>query len=326
MCVSLTRMRRGTGSAQRHTFRRHFARWSCALVAAALALAAVPAARADNAPPNLTPPKAYYLALGDSLAYGFQQAKFDSEVPNVDPATFDTGYVDDFAARMAHLSKGLAIVNLGCPDETSDSMILGGPTPVTCGTGFPRMWLHHPYTAASQLDEAVAFLRAHPKQTSPVTIDIGGADLLATQQQCAQANGGSTTPAFLQCLQTQEPITIAHAAQNLTAMLRSVSAAAPTAEVIVVGLYNPQFALPGGDQLVEGAFNPTMASVAASFGAFFADPFPTIDHGAAYADEQTSVCAQIAICASPDDDHPFDNGYAAIADVVYAASGYGSLK
>jgi hypothetical protein len=34
----------------------------------------------------------------------------------------------------------------------------------------------------------------------------------------------------------------------------------------------------------------------------------------------------LAICTSPNDDHPFDNGYAAIADVVYAASGYGSRR
>jgi hypothetical protein len=72
---------------------RRAARWSCALAAVVTALAAVPAARADNAPPNLTPPKAYYLALGDSLAYGFQQTKFDSELPNIDPLTFDTGAV-----------------------------------------------------------------------------------------------------------------------------------------------------------------------------------------------------------------------------------------
>jgi hypothetical protein len=100
---------------------------------------------------------------------------------------------------------------------------------------------------------------------------------------------------------------------------------APTAEIIVLGLYNPQVTLPGGDQLIEGLFNPTMANVAASHGAFFANPFPTINHGAAYPDEQTSVCAQIAICTDPQDDHPFDNGYAAIADVVWQASGYSGL-
>jgi hypothetical protein len=42
--------------------------------------------------------------------------------------------------------------------------------------------------------------------------------------------------------------------------------------------------------------------------------------------EDAVVCAQIAICTSPNADHPFDNGYAAVADVVYTASRYGSLK
>jgi lysophospholipase L1-like esterase len=307
--------------------RRRLARLLAVVGVLAGALTAAPVAGADNAPANLTPPKAYYLALGDSLAYGFQQAKFNSELPAVDPSTFNTGYVDDFAARLADLSRGIVTVNDGCPGETSDSMINGGPSAGRCatGNGFPSTWLHHPYTG-SQLADAVAFLSAHPKSTSPVTINIGANDLLATERACAIQGGGATTPATLLCIQQQVPLTIQHVAQNLGVILGQIRATAPTTEIIVMGLYNPQFTLPGGDQLVTQGFNPAMAGVAAQFGAFFADPFQTINHGAAYPSEAASVCSQIAICTPLQDIHPFDNGYAAIADVIWDASGYAALK
>ena len=50
---------------------------------------AQPAAAAG--PPTFNPPKQFYLALGDSLAFGYQQVKVDAELPNVDPTTFTTG-------------------------------------------------------------------------------------------------------------------------------------------------------------------------------------------------------------------------------------------
>ena len=303
-------------------------RWILASVMVVSGFLAAPAAQANPPAGHLTPPKAYYLALGDSLAYGYQQAKFNSEFPNVDPASFNTGYVDDFAAKLAPLSPGIQVINEGCPGETSDSLINGNRLDFCAtGTGWPWVWLHHPYSDLhpTQLSDAMAFLNAHPRQTSPVTIDIGANDLLATERACAIAYGNGT-PADLLCISEQAPLTIEHVANNLGIILGEIRATAPTTEIIVMGLYNPQFTLPGSDTLIESGFNPTMAGVASQFHAFFADPFPAINHGAAYPDEQTSVCSQIAICTALQDIHPFDNGYAAIADVIFAASGYASLN
>jgi hypothetical protein len=49
---------------------------------------------------RFNPPKQYYLALGDSLAFGFQLAKFNANLPSVPPSVFATGYADDFALRL----------------------------------------------------------------------------------------------------------------------------------------------------------------------------------------------------------------------------------
>jgi lysophospholipase L1-like esterase len=48
-------------------------------------------------PPRFTPPRTYYLVLGDSITYGYQKSKY---YPGAPASAFTTGYVDDFAARL----------------------------------------------------------------------------------------------------------------------------------------------------------------------------------------------------------------------------------
>ena len=55
-----------------------------------------------------TAPQRYYLALGDSIAYGIQPTKLK---PGARPSDFRTGYVDVVAARLRKASPGLQVVN-----------------------------------------------------------------------------------------------------------------------------------------------------------------------------------------------------------------------
>src|ERR1700760_2286612 len=125
-----------------------------ALVAFA-ALALAPAALAKGTT---------YLALGDSLAYGYHQAQFQNELKEhgfVNPANFNDGYVDDFGAVLKLAHPGLQIVNDGCPGETTETFIHGsGVGPEFCaggptGSPFPKAFLHHPYPG-TQLEDALA--------------------------------------------------------------------------------------------------------------------------------------------------------------------------
>ncbi len=123
-----------------------------------LAFVLVPSVAAAPRSPaaTLIGPKAYYLALGDSLAFGFQ--------PDLD---FTHGYTDDFYSNLQ--SHGVShYANMACPGETSSSMINGG-----C-SGVLRKY---PYIEP-QLQAAVEYLQAHAGQVSPVTLDIGVNDLL----------------------------------------------------------------------------------------------------------------------------------------------------
>ena len=66
-------------------------------------------------------PQRYYLALGDSIAYGIQPTKASA----VDrPAAFP-GYVAPFAAQLRKLSPKLQVVNYGCPGESTTTFAHG---------------------------------------------------------------------------------------------------------------------------------------------------------------------------------------------------------
>src|SRR2546423_6867499 len=122
-------------------------RLACVIVAAALALGAggaVPASAAEE--------RTQYLALGDSLAFGYQPTR-----------VFDQGYVNQLYASLHAKQPALALTNLGCPGETSRSLVAGGKCPYPGG--------------GSQLEAALTFLRAHRPQVRLVTIANGGNDL-----------------------------------------------------------------------------------------------------------------------------------------------------
>src|SRR5262245_441928 len=97
----------------------------------------------------------YYVALGDSLARGVQADPAGASVPTRD------GYPDQLYARLRGADPRLRLVKLGCPGETTASMIGGR---------------HCPYPAGSQLDQAVAFLRGHRGAVQLITLDIGAND------------------------------------------------------------------------------------------------------------------------------------------------------
>jgi lysophospholipase L1-like esterase len=246
-------------------------------------------------------PQRYYLALGDSLAFGYQQAKFES-LPVKDPNAFDTGYVDDFAHALQMRDPRLEVVNDGCPGETTDSFING---PCQYQLAFP---LHHPYVGgptSSQLSDALAFLAAHRHFVNPITIDIGANDALGEVHECEEK------PA---CIVEHAPALLVHISTNLSLILVDLRRVAPHAKIIVLGLYNPLGPqLPGSDQLTE-KLNEAMDRVASAAGARFADPLPVFNPpGEA---EQPTLCLLTNICGTPKDIHPTDAGYALLGGLV----------
>ncbi len=131
-------------------------RISRVLAAAALValVAAQPVAASTTARARDAQPPVYYLSLGDSLAAGYQPIGPESNMHRT-----NMGYADQLWALERMRIPNLRLVKLGCPGESTTTMIGGnGPCAFTHGT---------------QLAEAVAFLQEHAGSVAFVTIDIG---------------------------------------------------------------------------------------------------------------------------------------------------------
>jgi lysophospholipase L1-like esterase len=110
-----------------------------------------------------------YLALGDSLPFGFNPLLVDPTMPT-DPTRF-VGYPELAAPQLR-----LALTNASCPGQTSAGFISLDASDNGCNAaraaGLP---LHVAYTG-TQLDFALSFLQSNPN-TGLVTLDLGANDL-----------------------------------------------------------------------------------------------------------------------------------------------------
>ena len=277
-------------------------------VIAAAALTACSSAPAAKPPP----PTSYYLALGDSLSRGVQ--------PDAAGASVETGqgYPDLVYATLLASHPALRLVRLGCPGETTKTMMHGG--------------ICH-YSAGSQLAAATAFLRAHRGHVFLVTIDIGANDL----EDCG--NRPSLTQ-LASCI-GQLP----KATANVAAILASLRAAAgPGVRIVGMNYYLPALAewrsgLLGRataelsekfavayDGLLKRAYGQAGITVANVFGAFettnFGDPV-TVPGIGSVPRNVARICQWTWECAPPPrgpNQHANAAGYRVIAGAILAAT------
>lgn len=295
-------------------------------VAAALAVPA--GAAADTTGPVFHPPQQYYLALGDSLAFGFHEAQFESQVPpnpfTYDPASFNDGYDADLLTMLAPLAPPgqppLTEVNYGCPGETTTSMIgvAGFPCPFRFQFFPPYILdLHDNYPAGdSQLQAALAFLTAHRGHVNPVTVDIGANDLLNLLSSCS--NDAT-------CIQNELPGTISTMVRNVDTILTAIQAAEPSAETLVMNVPDP-FALYSPSSIaIFGAFDSALNAVVAAHNDRLVDAYSAGLQ--LVATDVPSWCEDSpAACGGPSQDiHPTAEGYMDLAEQFFSAAGYTSL-
>ena len=175
-----------------------------AAVAAVFALAAVLASSAGAATFKV-PPTSTDLALGDSLAFGYSQQLFNEHEKEFDPpAYFEHGYANYYYNHLKPNENHIQLTNLGCPGETSKSLIGNGPlgaalefyahatTEAPCAYHAAGLPLHHEYGGTkSQLESALEQVAVDAAIGAPVqvvTLNIGANDQLHQIAACkAQA-------------------------------------------------------------------------------------------------------------------------------------------
>jgi lysophospholipase L1-like esterase len=261
----------------------------------------------NEAIPRFNPPKQYYLALGDSLAFGSQQVKFIAHFPSEPPSAFNTGYVDDLAVMLRGIRPDIQTVNFGCPGETSITFINGG-CPYT-SRGFS---LHNSYSGP-QLSAALAFLQEHPGQVSPITINVGGNDLSPLQSICGTD---------LSCYEAHVPPILAATRANLDQILGAIRNAAPDAEIITFTNYDLTFLIDPRGVRFTVAFNDVVSDTARSHSVRVADVFTAFNDGP----QPATICSLTFVCTPLQDTHPTDAGYAMIASQIWAVSDYDRIE
>jgi lysophospholipase L1-like esterase len=283
---------------------RRSMRQACGIVALVTLVLVAPVSATQ--PPKFAPPKAYYLALGDSFAYGFQYSKWLAGLP---PSGFDTGYVDAFADELRRINPAIEVVNYACVGESTGTFIRG-----TCLGKILGVPLHDEFSS-TQLQAALAFLSVHRGEVSPITLTLWGNDIRELSEAC----GGDPT-----CILDGAPATITQIATNLRTTLAQLRAAAPEAEIIVTGPWNSGIGtFPVTDPLYV-ALNDAMADAASATRTRFADLFPIFNPQGDIDAETATICALTLLCTRGDI-HPSDAGYRAIADEVWVASDYARL-
>jgi hypothetical protein len=170
-----------------------------------------------------TEPTEHYLALGDSLAFGYYQQAFNEQIEKfikvetstLVPATaFEHGYANDFKGPLKKFGfTGIGLQNDGCPGETTGSALGNGPLAAALvgteleviepeapcayhnkaaeeagfgpGSHFP---LHHEYIDdQSQIENALFTIAADAGGGAPVkvvTLNIGANDELHQVAKC----------------------------------------------------------------------------------------------------------------------------------------------
>ena len=237
-------------------------------------------------------PKKYYLALGDSLAFGYQ--------PDFN---FFQGYVDSYFENLE--KHGVEhLVTLGCFAESSSTFING-----KC----PVWYLRKQWYSGSQLENALKFLHGHSGQVSPVTLDIGANDL----QRDVKTSNCTISPSFetdLAKLDTDlTKVILPQLKQALTVDGKL------TGDIVLMNYYDPyQNICPKQVSYIE-KFNQHLARDEDGFG-IIGDVY------SAFGGSKTpnpNICSYTWMCSRLFHDiHATSKGYSVIASAFEKSTGY----
>ena len=245
-----------------------------------------------------------YLALGDSVAFGFVPSQAVPP-PNYRSAHSFAGYPEDVAQALR-----VRVRNASCPGETTASMLTSGVvsngcenspgSPIGYRTQFP---LHVQYQG-TQMAYALQYLAVH-RHTQLVTIDIGANDAFLCQE---------TTPDH--CASEIQGV-LQEIAANLTAIYTQIRDVAHYQGLLVALTY---YSLNYSDpvQVAEiKLLNAVIAGVTTAFGGKVADGFAAFQGpSAAFGG---SPCAAGLLIKLPDGTcniHPSPAGHLLLAQAI----------
>jgi lysophospholipase L1-like esterase len=279
-----------------------------AMVAAASLMPALPASAAPAGGPS---GYGTYLALGDSVAFGYVPPQAVPAPDYSNPSSF-VGYPEDAARALR-----LRVANASCPGETTASFLVPGAQSNGCenspgsSTGYRTLYPLHVAYRGTQMQYALRYLAVH-RQTRLVTIDIGANDVFLCEETTAD---GCTGTAELQAV-------LAEIQANLTTIYTKIRYVARYHGLLVaLTYYSINYSDPAQVAGTE-ALNAAIASVTEKFGGKVADGFAAFEGpSAAFGG---SPCAAGLLIKLPDGTcniHPSPAGHLLLAKAIEDVAG-----
>jgi lysophospholipase L1-like esterase len=203
-----------------------------------------------------------YLALGDSVAFGYVPPDAVPAPKYVDAHSF-VGYPEYLAQQLNE-----RVSNASCPGETTASMLVAGAQSNGCENslgspvGYSTLYPLHVQYRGTQTDYALHYLAAH-KHTRLITIDIGANDVFLCQATTAD-----------HCTSSAELIGVAkEIAANLTTIFHDLRVVAGySGPIVALTYYSLSYSAPAavaGTQFLDSV----IAGVTTAFGGIVADGF-----------------------------------------------------
>lgn len=281
------------------------------ITVAALLAAAVWTGIATSAPVTGTAKNGTYLALGDSVGFGYVPPQA-VPAPNYFDAHSFVGYPEFLAQRLQE-----RVFNASCPGETTASMLFAGAQSNGCensvgsSIGYRTLYPLHVQYQGTQIQYALGYL-AHRKHTQLITIDIGANDAFVCQE---------TTPDHC-----SSPTELSGVAQNIGTNLATIITelrghAGYVGPIIVLTYYSLNYADPAQvattlflDSVIASATQAAGGTVANGFTAF---AVPSAAYGG-------DPCAAGLLIKLPDGTcniHPSAEGQQVLASAIASAVG-----
>jgi len=245
-----------------------------------------------------------YLALGDSVAFGF-----------IDHAGYAYLNPTNFIGYPEYVGEALELktANAACSGETTGSFLVAGAPDDGCREYRGLAPLHVPY-ASTQAQYALTYLVNHP-DTSLVTIDLGANDIFLLQAAC---NSDST------CIANGLPQLLTQIYINLTTILSGIRHAGYTGIIVVVNYFALDYRDLASTEITV-ALNQSLAAAAQANGALVADVFTAFQKFATTTANGATCKAGLLNASVLDqftcDVHPSQSGQKLIARTVEAAVG-----
>jgi lysophospholipase L1-like esterase len=275
------------------------------------ALAAIGAGTVSADPVNGSDANGTYLALGDSVAFGYVPPNAVPAPRYLDAHSF-VGYPEFLAQQLNE-----RVSNASCPGETTASMLVAGAQSNGCENslgspvGYSTLYPLHVQYQGTQMDYALHYLAAH-KHTQLITIDIGANDAFLCQETTAD-----------HCTSTAELIGVAQEiAGNLTTILRDLRVVAGyTGPIVALSYYSLSYSDPAA---VAGAqfLNSVIGGVTTAFGGIVADGFAAFQApSAAFGGDPCAAGLLIKLPDGTCNIHPSPAGHRVLAAAIAKAIG-----